>query len=45
LDRTLDLPMDGAAWEAKLQELIAQSKKQKKVVQVETTDFTASFRR
>jgi len=44
-DRTLDLPMDGAAWEAKLQELIAQSKKQKKVVQVETTDFTASFRR
>lgn len=45
LDRTLDLPMDGAAWEAKLQELIARSTKEKKVVQVEAVDFTASFRR
>lgn len=45
LDRTLDLPMDGAAWEARLGELIASSKVQKQVVNLETTDFTASFRR
>lgn len=44
-DRTLELPMDGAAWEAKLQELIAQSKVEKKIVRVETADFSASFRR
>jgi len=45
LGQTVELPMDGAAWEAKLNQLIAESKVQKKVVQVETTDFTASFRR
>ncbi|MCS7091022.1 MAG: Gfo/Idh/MocA family oxidoreductase [Verrucomicrobiota bacterium] len=45
LNRALELPMDGAAWEAKLQELSALSKSRKKVVQLETTDFTASFRR
>jgi len=45
LDRTVDLPMDGAAWEARLQQLIAESKVQKKVMAVEATDFTASFRR
>jgi len=45
LDRTLQLPMDGAAWEAKLQELIANSKVRKQVVEVEPTDFSASFRR
>ncbi len=43
--QTVELPMDGAAWEAKLNQLIAASKVQKKVVQVEATDFAASFRR
>jgi predicted dehydrogenase len=42
---TVELPMDSAAWEKKLNELIAESKVQKKVVQVEATDFTSSFRR
>lgn len=45
LDRTVDLPMDGAAWETRLQQLIAESKVEKKVIAVEATDFTASFRR
>lgn len=45
LGQTVELPMDGAAWEAKLNQLVAESKVQKKVVQVEATDFTASFRR
>jgi len=42
---TVDLPMDSAAWEQMLNQLIAESKVQKKVVQVETTDFASSFRR
>jgi hypothetical protein len=37
--------MDGAAWAAQLERLIAESKVQKKVMQVEAADFTASFRR
>jgi predicted dehydrogenase len=45
LGRTVELPMDAAAWERKLHELIAESKVQKKVVAVETSDFAASFRR
>lgn len=45
INDTVELPMDGAAWEKKLNELIANSKVQKKVVQVEATDFTSSFRR
>ncbi|MDW8308205.1 MAG: Gfo/Idh/MocA family oxidoreductase [Verrucomicrobiales bacterium] len=45
LGQTVELPMDGAAWERKLNQLIAESKVQKKVVQVEATDFAASFRR
>lgn len=45
LEQTLELPMDGAAWERKLNQLIAESKVQKKVVAVETSDFAASFRR
>jgi predicted dehydrogenase len=45
LGQTVELPMDGAAWERKLNQLIAESKLQKKVVAVETTDFAASFRR
>jgi predicted dehydrogenase len=45
LGQTVELPMDAAAWERKLQQLIAESKVQKKVVAVETSDFAASFRR
>jgi len=37
--------MAGAAWETKLNQLIAESKVQKKAVQVEATDFASSFRR
>ena len=42
---TVELPMDGAAWEKMLNQLIAGSKVQKKVVPVEATDFASSFRR
>lgn len=45
LGETVELPMDGAAWETKLNQLIAESKVEKKVVPVETTDFASSFRR
>jgi hypothetical protein len=37
--------MDSKAWEAKLNELIANSKHEKKVVQTQTEDFTKSFRK
>jgi hypothetical protein len=37
--------MDSAAYETKLNELIANSKLQKKVVEVSNEDFSASFRR
>lgn len=42
-DQTITLPLDGAAYEAKLQELIAGSRFEKKVVAVEGEDFTQSF--
>lgn len=42
---TLELPMSGAAWEKKLNQLIAESKLEKKVVQVEAADFASSFRK
>jgi hypothetical protein len=45
INETVEMPMDGAAWEKKLNELIAESKVVKKVVKVEATDFAASFRR
>lgn len=45
LDKTIELPMDSAAWEQKLNQLIAESKHQKKVVEVTTDDFTKSFNR
>ena len=45
LGQTVELPMDGAAWEAKLNELIAASKHEKKVVEVQAEDFTKSFRK
>lgn len=45
INDTVELPMNGAAWETKLNELIAGSKVVKKVVKVEATDFASSFRR
>lgn len=45
LEQTLTLPMNGAAWEQKLNELIAGSTRKKVVRNTETTDFAASFRR
>ena len=45
LGQTVALPMDGAAWEKKLNQLIAGSKVKKKVVKVATDDFASSFRK
>jgi predicted dehydrogenase len=44
IDQTVELPMDSAAYEKKLNELIAGSKIEKKVVAVSNEDFTKSFR-
>jgi predicted dehydrogenase len=45
LEQTVNLPMDGAAYEKKLNQLIAESKLEKKVVEVSNEDFTKSFNR
>jgi predicted dehydrogenase len=45
INQTVELPMDGAAFEKKLQQLIAESKYEKKVVEVSGEDFTKSFQR
>ena len=42
--QTIQLPLDGQAYEQKLQQLIAESKFEKKVSAVKVDDFTASFR-
>lgn len=42
---TVELPMSGVAWEQKLNQLIAESKLEKKVMQVEAGDFASSFRK
>jgi len=41
--QTVKLPLDGAAYEAKLKELIASSKFEKKTIAVGAEDFTKSF--
>jgi predicted dehydrogenase len=41
--KTIDLPLDSAAYERKLNELIAASKFEKKVVKNSNEDFTKSF--
>jgi len=43
IGQTIDLPLDGAAYERKLQDLVATSKFEKKVVAVSGEDFTKSF--
>jgi len=45
LGQTVALPMDGAAWEKRLNQLIAESRLEKKVMQVEAGDVASSFRR
>ena len=45
IGQTVELPMDSAAYEQKLNQLIAGSKVEKKVVEVSNEDFTASFRK
>jgi predicted dehydrogenase len=45
LEQTVNLPMDSAAYEKKLNQLIAESKLEKKVVEVSNEDFTKSFNR
>jgi predicted dehydrogenase len=45
VDQTIDLPLDGTAYEDKLQELIAASTFEKQVVAVTNEDFTNSFHR
>ena len=44
IGQTVELPMDSAAYEKKLNELIAGSKIEKKVVAISNEDFTKSFR-
>jgi predicted dehydrogenase len=44
IDQTVALPMDSAAYETKLNQLIASSTIEKKVVAVSDEDFTKSFR-
>ena len=45
INQSVQLPMDSAAWEKKLNQLIAESKHEKKAVQAVAEDFTKSFRR
>jgi predicted dehydrogenase len=45
IDQPVTLPMDSAAYEKKLNQLIADSKQEKKVVEVSNEDFTKSFRK
>jgi predicted dehydrogenase len=45
LGQTVELPMDSAGWESQLNQLITESKVQKKVVKVEAADFASSFRK
>lgn len=45
LDHTLELPMDGAAYEQKLTELVAGSQAKKQVRETTMDDFAKSFRR
>jgi predicted dehydrogenase len=44
-EQTLDLPLDGAAYERKLNQLVAESRLEKKTVAISSEDFTKSFQR
>jgi len=45
IGETVELPMNGAAYEKKLKQLIKNSKVKKKVVEISTDDFAKSFGR
>jgi predicted dehydrogenase len=45
LGQTIELPMDSAAYERKLNQLIAESRFEKKVAEVSNEDFSKSFMR
>jgi len=45
LGQTVELPMDSAAYEKKLNQLITESKLEKKVVEIANEDFAKSFTR
>lgn len=45
IEKAIDLPLDGAAWEAKLNDLIVNSNHEKKTAEVSNEDFAASFRK
>jgi predicted dehydrogenase len=45
LVQTVELPLDGMAWERKLNQLSAESKIEKKAVAVSAEDFASSFRK
>lgn len=45
IEESVELPMSGAAFEKKLKQLIAGSKRKKKVVECPTEDFVKSFNR
>jgi hypothetical protein len=45
LGQTVELPMDSASYEKRLNLLIADSKTQKRVIEVSNEDFTKSFNR
>jgi hypothetical protein len=45
LEQSVTLPMDGAAWETKLNQLISETKHEKKTVTVSAEDFASSFRK
>ncbi|HTI70375.1 MAG TPA: Gfo/Idh/MocA family oxidoreductase [Candidatus Limnocylindria bacterium] len=45
IGETVEIPLDAAAYELKLQELIAASTVQKHIRKMDATDFAASFRR
>lgn len=45
IDQSIQLPMDSAAYEKKLRQLIADSRFEKKVTEIATDDFAKSFNR
>ena len=45
LNQTVELPLDGAAYEQQLKKRICESTLEKKVVATSTDDFSSSFRR
>jgi len=45
IQQTVQMPMDSAAYECKLKQLIAESRFEKKVVEISSEDFTKSFTR